>query len=90
MYVLCNIVPALDGSGEWQSSWSEDDVEWADLTDVLRDTCGTATPHELSYGAALPPGLDDISGRVRNPPDRLYGWLDERGEAQYCGVEYMA
>lgn len=90
MYVLCTIVPVTDGSGEWQSLWPGDDIGWEKLSDLFLAVCGTAMPYMLGSGYPFPKGLEDISGRVRNPPDRIFRWVDDSGEVKYFGVEYIA
>lgn len=87
-YYEIPITPASGGFGAWQA-FQADDTPWAseqDLLEAVQDTLRTAV---YCLGVdALPEGLEDISGRIRDEPEYVYGWLDEDGLPVYFGVEY--
>lgn len=89
MYYEQVITPATGGFGEWQTSSEvpgEDDLH-ADCTDIL-DACKDAYPQGEVYQLgkdALPEGVEDITGRIHNEPDRVFALIVD-GEVTYFGI----
>jgi hypothetical protein len=73
--------------GEYQVGESNAEAwdDEGDLLDAMRDGIAPADLYELGVDE-LPEGIEDIRGRIQNEPARVFGWLDEEGDAQYTCI----
>jgi hypothetical protein len=82
----CTIRAASGGFGEYEAGEYSGDAfsdQYA-LIDAMREGAGFEL-FELGKDE-LPEGLEDILGRIRNEPDRVFGGLDSDNIPHYFGV----
>jgi len=89
-YRDCVILPASGGFGEYESGEYGGDLY--EDSSLLVGEMYNGTGFELfELGKdTLPEGLDDIRGRIRNEPDRVFGGLDDHGVPHYFGVSEIS
>jgi len=86
-YKECRIQRCASGSGEYQADEPSEEAwdDEGDLLEAMRNGVAPADLYELGVDE-LPEGIQDIRGLIQNEPARLFGWLDERGDAHYAGI----
>lgn len=80
-----SIRPASGGFGEYERG------EPGDTFDTLTDLLGELSERtvELSDTATLPAGVEDIRGRIRNEPDRVFAIPFGDGTVNYFGADIV-
>ncbi len=88
-YYEVPITPAPGGFGAWQTGQPEGEP-WQSDQDLLETTQDTLRTAVYCLGVdALPDGLEDISGRISDEPEYVYGWLDTEGLPHYFGITHI-
>lgn len=86
-YAYVDIAPAPGGFGEYQCT--QGDV-WDDADDLLDEV--SSTHHRMyelddeNVAAVLPGQVEDIRGRIREEPDRVFAILHDDGHVSYFGI----
>ena len=89
-YKYICIQPAHGGFGEYDILPTDGDL-WDDQFDLLNECAGNVGEiTELTDGAELMDGAEDIRGRIHNEPDAVYAYVDDAGEARYFGISAIA
>lgn len=83
MYYEISIIPANGGFGEWQCQ-PVNGEGWADDYDLEAEMRGNADLYELGVDE-LPPGVEDIRGRIHNEPGRVFAIVDS-DRVGYVGI----
>ena len=84
-YHEVTIEPCPGGFGEYQCSALGDAYE--DESDLLTDIMSNNdNVIELTDEADLPEQAEDIRGRIRNEPERVFAIIDDRGDVWYVGI----
>jgi hypothetical protein len=86
-YKECRIQRCESGLGEYQADESNGEAwdDEGDLLEAMRNGVAPADLYELGVDE-LPEGIEDIRGLIQNEPARVFGWLDEQGDAHYAGI----
>ena len=79
MLQYIGITPASSGSGEYEAGAG------GDLFETLAEALGDVDAVEIDDDAELPDGAEDIRGRIRNEPDRIFVICYGRGDVGYFG-----
>lgn len=82
-YHEVGLMPCPGGFGEWQRS-GEPEGLFEDPEEVIADL--DTTVFEIGVDA-LPDGIEDLRGKIRDEPARVFGYLDEMGTAHYFGFD---
>jgi len=89
-YRECVILPASGGFGEYESGEYGGD-SYEDSSTLIAEMYAGCGFELFDLGKdALPEGLEDIRGRIRNEPARVFGGLDDQGTPRYFGVSEIS
>lgn len=73
MYHEVTIQAASGGFGQYEANLCDVGDGWADETDLAHEMAdGCDEMIEIEDDAELPDGVEDIRGRIRNAPDRVF------------------